>query len=183
MARSLLEGAGFGADNPPSVHFWYPSDVSRPYMPDPPGLHQAITQMWEDIGFQVQADTATWGDDYLGNGASAGEFEAHFLGWTGDWDDPADWYGYHFGLIDGEANPQFAFNPEGFGDLLANATGALDPAERGAAWHEAAKLVHNQLAFIPVVHADTAVAVTSAVQGYEPQPVGTESMAGIWLSQ
>lgn len=183
-ARALLAEAGFGPDNPPSVHFWYPSDVTRPYMPDPQGLNTAITQMWEDIGFVVTPDTAIWGADYLDNGASAGNHEAHFLGWTGDWDDPADWYGFHFGL-DNEGQPpaQFDFNPPGFGDLLTAAEQALDPAERLEAWRLVAEVVQNEVAFITVVHGDTAVAVTNAVHGYLPEPVGTESMAGVWLSQ
>ena len=185
-ARRLLSDAGFGEDNRPSVHFWYPSDVTRPYMPDPAGLNAAITQMWEDVGFEVTPDTAIWGADYLDNGATAGNFEAHFLGWTGDWDDPADWYGYHFdqGLsTGGEPVAQFDFNPPGFVDLLATANQALEPDARREAWRQVAEVVHNEVGFITVVHGDTAVAVTSAVNGYQPEPVGTESMAGVWLSQ
>ena len=183
-ARRLLGEAGFGPDNQPSVHFWFPTEVTRPYMPDPAGLHQAITQMWEDVGFEVVPDSALWGADYLDNGATAGNYEAHLLGWTGDWDDPADWYGYHFGIDNaGEPAAQFGFNPPGFADLLQTAQQALDLTERGEAWRLVAQVVHEQVGFITVVHGDTAVALTSAVQGYQPEPVGTESMAGVWLNQ
>jgi len=54
-ARQLLEDAGFGADNPATIHFWYPTEVTRPYMPDPRGLHEAVTQMLEDVGVHRRA--------------------------------------------------------------------------------------------------------------------------------
>ncbi|MEO6577286.1 MAG: ABC transporter substrate-binding protein, partial [Candidatus Limnocylindria bacterium] len=52
-ARQLLEDAGFTAENPATINFWYPTEVTRPYMPDPRGLHEAVSQMLEDAGFVV----------------------------------------------------------------------------------------------------------------------------------
>ena len=62
-ARPLCSsGAGFTADNPATIHFWYPTEVTRPYMPDPAGLHEAVTQMLEDAGFVVEPHSDIWDD-------------------------------------------------------------------------------------------------------------------------
>jgi peptide/nickel transport system substrate-binding protein len=183
-AKALLAGAGYSDTNKPTVHLWYPSGVTRPYMPDPKGISEAVTQMWENAGFDVVVDTAEWGSPYLGDGARASKFETFFLGWTGDWDDPANWWDQHFFVnSDGTPNPQFSFNPPGYVDLLRAAEQELDPTARKEAWAKVGAMVINQVGFITVVHGDTAVAVANNVHGYEPQATGTEPMAGVWLSQ
>lgn len=180
-ATALLEGAGFGPDNPPTVNFWYPTEVTRPYMPDPQGLHQAVTTMLEDAGFVVEPGSAIWGTEYI-PAAQNGEYDLHFLGWTGDYDDPSNWYGVHFGYSQGEPAAQFACDPEGLEAAIDDASATLDEAERGAAWSEVAQLVHNEVCFVTLVHGDTAIALTDQVQGYVANPTGSESFLDIWLS-
>ena len=181
-ARRLLEEAGFGEDNPPVVNFWYPTEVTRPYMPDPRGLHQAITQMLEDVGFTVVAQSDIWDDPgYLGD-AQNGLYDLHFLGWTGDYDDPSNWYGVHFGYSQGEPAPQFGCDVEGLDEAIQAADAELDQEARGEAWAEVARLIHENVCFITLVHGDTALAFTEDVQGYEPNPTGSESFASVWLS-
>jgi peptide/nickel transport system substrate-binding protein len=180
-AQDLLEGAGFGPDNPPTVNFWYPTEVTRPYMPDPQGLHQAVTTMLEDAGFVVEPGSAIWGTEYI-PAAQNGEYDLHFLGWTGDFDDPSNWYGVHFGYAQGEPAAQFGCDPEGLETAIDEADATLDEAERGTAWSEVAQLVHNEVCFVTLVHGDTAIALTDQVQGYVANPTGSESFLDIWLS-
>jgi peptide/nickel transport system substrate-binding protein len=181
-AAALLEEAGFTADNPATIHFWYPTQVTRPYMPDPAGLHQAITQMLEDAGFVVEPHNDIWDDPGYLFDAQNGFYDLHFLGWTGDWDDPGNWYGIHFGFAQGAPAAQFGCATEGLEDALNTAEAEVDPTARGEAWAEVAGLIHGDVCFVTLVHGDTALAFTSDVQGYEPNPTGSESFAGVWLS-
>ena len=182
-AQALLEDAGFGADNPPVVHFWYPTEVTRPYMPDPRGLHEAVTTMLEDAGFTVEAGSDIWDSPGYLEDAQTGLYDLHFLGWTGDYDDPSNWYGVHFGYsAEGEPASQFGCDPEGLSDAIQAAEAELDETARGEAWAEVAGIIHGEVCFHTLVHGDTALAFTEDVQGYVPNPTGSESFAGVWLA-
>ena len=181
-ARDLLEQAGFTADDPATVNFWFPTEVTRPYMPDARGLHEAITTMLEDVGFVVEPGSAVWGTEYI-PAAQGGEYDLHFLGWTGDYDDPSNWYGVHFGY-DADGNPaaQFGCDVDGLEDAINEAEGTLEEEARAAAWGEVAQIVHNEVCFITLVHGDTGVALTDAVRDFVANPTGSESFVDIWLS-
>ena len=180
-ARALLEEAGFGADNPPTVHLWAPTGVTRPFMPDPEGIQQQIAAMLEAVGFVVEPATSDWTSEYTG-AVHNGDYEAHVLGWGADYDDPSNWYGLHFGYGQGEPPAQFACDAEGLEDAINAADQALEGADRAAAWGEAANIIHGQVCFVTLAHADTALAFADAVHGYEPSPTGAETFASVWLS-
>jgi len=182
-AAQLLADAGFTADNPATIHFWYPTEVTRPYMPDPAGLHQAITQMLEDAGFVVESHSDIWDDPGYLFDAQNGYYDLHFLGWTGDWDDPGNFYGIHFGYAGDDPAAQFGCAVDGLNDAINEATGIAETEARGAAWAEVAGLIHDNVCFITLVHGDTAVALADNVQGYEVNPTGSESMATVSLSE
>jgi peptide/nickel transport system substrate-binding protein len=181
-ARQLLADAGFTADNPATIHFWFPTGVTRPYMPDPAGLHEAVTQMLTDVGFVVESHSDIWDDPGYLFDAQNGYYDLHFLGWTGDYDDPANWYGVHFGYQQGEPAAQFGCDVDGLEDALATANAELDETARGEAWAEVAGLIQDNVCFVTLVHGDTALAFTPEVQGYEPNPTGSESFDTVWLS-
>ena len=180
-ARALLEEAGFGEDDPPTIHLWAPTGVTRPFMPDPEAIQQRIATMLEDVGFVVEPATSDWTSEYT-SAVHNGDYEAHLLGWAGDYDDPVDWYGVHFGYSQGEPAAQFACDAEGLGEAINAADQALDVADRAAAWGRAADIIHGQVCFVTLAHADTALAFADAVHGYEPNPVGAETFASVWLS-
>lgn len=181
-ARQLLEDAGYGPDSPPSVEFWYPTEVTRPYMPDPRGLHEAVTQMLEDVGFEVVPNSDIWDIPGYLEDAQGGLYDLSFLGWTGDYDDPSNWYGVHFGYSQGEPNPQFNCDVEGLEEAIDAANAELDETARGEAWGEVARLIHENVCFVTLVHGDTALAFTDEVQGYLANPTGSESFQTVWLS-
>jgi peptide/nickel transport system substrate-binding protein len=181
-ARALLEEAGFTAENPAVVHFWYPTEVTRPYMPDPAGLHSAVTTMLEDAGFVVEPHSDIWDSPGYLFDAQNGYYDLHFLGWTGDYDDPGNWYGVHFGFQQGEPAAQFGCDVEGLDEAIQAADAELDETARGEAWATVAQLIHENVCFVTLVHGDTALAFTDAVQGYEPNPTGSESFKTVWLS-
>lgn len=181
-AKDLLAEAGFTADNPAVVHFWYPTEVTRPYMPDPKGLAQAVTGMLEAAGFVVESHSDIWDSPGYLFDAQNGYYDLHFLGWTGDYDDPSNWYGVHFGYSQGEPAAQFGCDVPGLEDAINTADATLDREARGDAWGEAAALIHDNVCFVTLVHGDTALAFTSEVQDYQPNPTGSESFKSVWLS-
>jgi peptide/nickel transport system substrate-binding protein len=181
-ARELLAEAGYGPDNPPQVEFWYPTEVTRPYMPDPAGLAEATITMLEEVGFVVTPNSSIWGTEYI-PAATAGQYDLHWLGWTGDYDDPWNWYGYHFDYRAGEPNPQFNCDPAGLREAFAEANASFDEESRGQAFNEVVRLVHEDVCFVTMVHGDTALAFQPEVQGYVAAPTGSESFKGVWLSQ
>jgi len=181
-AAALLEEAGFTADSPATIHFWFPTEVTRPYMPDPAGLHEAVTQMLENAGFVVESHSDIWDDPGYLFDAQNGFYDLHFLGWTGDYDDPGNWYGVHFGFQQGEPAAQFGCDVEGLDDAIQGASAELDETARGEAWAEVARLIHSDVCFVTLVHGDTALAFDATVQGYEPNPTGSESFDTVWLS-
>lgn len=181
-AADLLADAGFTADNPATVHFWYPTEVTRPYMPDPAGLHQAITGMLEAAGFVVVPHSDIWDSPGYLFDAQNGYYDLHFLGWTGDYDDPSNWYGVHFGYSQGEPAAQFGCDVDGLEEAINTADAELDETARGEAWATVAGLIHDNVCFVTLVHGDTALAFTTDVQGYEPNPTGSESFKSVWLS-
>src|SRR4029079_491155 len=85
-AKALLAESGIPADKL-VIDFWYPSDVTRPYLPDPKGIFEAISTNLDAVGFKVNAHTATWSPDYL-DAEYAGRYEMWEIGWTCDWARP-----------------------------------------------------------------------------------------------
>jgi peptide/nickel transport system substrate-binding protein len=152
-------------------------------MPDPAGLHQAIKQMLEDAGFVVNSQSDIWDSPGYLFDAQNGFYDMHFLGWTGDYDDPANWYGVHFGYQQGAPAAQFDCDVDGLDDAISTADAELDETARGAAWAEVAGLIHENVCFVTLVHGDTALAFTDTVQGYQPNPTGSESFLTVWLSE
>ena len=90
-AKALLQSAGLTLPVP--VEFWYPTDVSRPYMPDPARNFQAFAASLEKSGFKVTAKSAPWRPDYLGAVLGGTGGALNLLGQTGDYADPESFLG------------------------------------------------------------------------------------------
>jgi hypothetical protein len=94
-----------------TIDFWYPSDVARPYMPDPKGLAESIASDLEAVGFTINFWTAGWRTGYLRDEAT-GKFPMWLLGWTCDWPGPDNFLVTAFFHCDaGLPNAEFAWGP------------------------------------------------------------------------
>jgi peptide/nickel transport system substrate-binding protein len=167
-AKSLLQKAG--VQMPLKVDFWYPTDVSRPYMPDPKRNFEAFAASLNKSGFKVVPHSAPWSPDFLGrvNDGNAGAL--NLIGWTGDYGDPDNFIGTFFQA----PSSQWGFqNPEIF-NTLNKAEVETDAAKRTELYQEANREIMKFLPGVPYVHTEPALAFNSNVKGYVPSPVSLE---------
>ena len=169
---ALLKQAGLTP--PVKVDFWYPTSVSRPYMPDPQRNFEAFAASLNKSGFQVVAHSAPWRPDYRA-GVQAGKAQLFLFGWNPDFIDPANYLNVHFG----GKTAQFGFDNAGLFSLLAKADAEPDAEARAALYQQASVQVMKLLPVIPYVWAAGAIAMDSKIKGFVPSPVGSvnESMA------
>jgi peptide/nickel transport system substrate-binding protein len=158
-----------------TLPFWYPTDVSRPYMPNPQANWELITADLEAVGFTVEPMTAPWNPDYL-DATSTGGTPMFLLGWTGDFGDPDNFIGTFFQTV----NPQFGSfeNPEIFAKL-DEAEAETDPDRRTELYQEANRLIADFVPGVPYVHNQPAVAFAEGISGYVPGPLNNESFAAV----
>jgi len=173
-AKELLTEAG--VEMPFNVTFCYPTDVSRPYMPDPARNFEAFAASMNESGFKVTPKAAPWSPDYLGM-VDEGNCPIYLLGWTGDYADPDNFVGTFFQI------PQKAWgfeNQELF-DKLDEAEVETDQDARIALYQEANQLIADFVPGVPYVHTEPALAFAACVEGYEPSPVSLEPFALVSL--
>jgi peptide/nickel transport system substrate-binding protein len=173
-AKSLLRSAGLTL--PVKIDFWYPTSVSRPYMPDPKRNFEAFAASLEKSGFKVEAHSAPWRPDYLGN-VQNGKAQVFLLGWTGDFGDPANFLNVHFG----SETKQFGFTNASLFSLLAKADAETDLAKRTALYQQASIQVMKFLPVVPYVHSRPALGFEKNVLGYVPSPVSLEPFSTVYF--
>ena len=171
-AKSLLAEAGAEGM---TLTFAYPTEVSRPYMPDPQKIYEALRTDLEAIGVKVNVKTASWNGGYLDN-VTAGKYDAYILGWTGDYDSPFNFIGTFFGNL---KENDFGTEAYPWGKQLADdlkaADAIVDDAERGAAFEEINQQIMDEyLPGFPISHSPPALVVGPGVDGVIPSPLTAE---------
>ena len=169
-AKQLLQEAG--VSTPVTVDFWYPTDVSRPYMPDPKKNYEAFAASLNKSGFKVVPHSAPWSPDYLGK-VDEGKACVYLLGWTGDYGDADNFVGTFF------QSPQKAWGTvdhpnQQVMDILNKAEIETDAAKREDLYKQANQLISDWVPGAPYVHTKPALAFAANVSGYQPSPVGLE---------
>jgi peptide/nickel transport system substrate-binding protein len=174
-SKSLLQSAGLTLPVP--IDFWYPTSVSRPYMPDPQRNAEAFAASLEQSGFKVTFHSAPWRPDYLAQ-VQSGKAQVYLLGWTGDFGDPANFDNVHFGAF----NPQFGFHNSKLFTMLQTADSETNIAKRTKDYQQAEIYIMKFLPMVPYVHSKPALAFQKNVKGYIPSPVSLESFATVFYS-
>lgn len=172
-AKALLQQAGLTL--PVAVDFWYPTDVSRPYMPDPKRNFEAFAASLNKSGFKVTAHSAPWRPDYVGRVQSGTAGALNLIGWTGDYGDPDNFLGSFFRT----EQTQWGFNNPTLFKLLDAAVAEPDQAKRAAMYATANKLIMSLVLGVPYVHTKPAVAFRANVTGYIPSPVSLEPFSTV----
>ena len=171
-AKKLLAEAGAEGM---TLNFAYPTEVSRPYMPDPEKIYEALRTDLEAVGIKVKVSTASWNGGYLDN-VTAGKYDAYILGWTGDYDSPYNFIGTFFGnLKENDFGTEVMPWGKQLADDLKAADAIVDDGERGAAFEKInAQIMEDYLPGLPISHSPPALVVGPGVDGVIPSPLTAE---------
>lgn len=178
-ARQLLEEAGALGT---TLRFYYPTDVSRPYLPDPAAMFQVISEDLQEAGFTIEPTALQWNPDYL-QAVQSGQADVHLLGWTGDYNDAYNFIGTFFAEDqNNQASAEFgAFSAPEIFEALAQADAEPDPEARTELYQEANRLIKEYLPAVPISHSPPALVVSEDVQGLEPSPLTAEDFSTVSL--
>jgi peptide/nickel transport system substrate-binding protein len=158
------------------LEFWYPTDVSRPYLPDPKRVFQAFTSDLNKAGFQIVPKSAPWTPDYLDT-VLTGKAALYLLGQTGDFGDPDTFLGTFFRT----ERPGFGFNNPEIFKLLTDALAETNEAARIALYQEANRKIMEFLPGLPFAHSTPALGFSKKVQGFVPSPTSLEAFAPVTI--
>jgi peptide/nickel transport system substrate-binding protein len=182
QAEALIAEAQAEGVTDLTIDFWYPSDVARPYMPDPKGLFEAIQSDLEEVGFTINPNTATWNPDYL-DAEEVGEYEAWLIGWTCDWASADNFLQTaFFGYRSGEPNPEYAYENDELIDVMNRALASTDEQEAADLWSQAQDMVAEDLPTIPLVHSTPPAAAGANVRGIVGSGALNEYFNTAWLA-
>ena len=162
-AKALLVAAGLTLPVP--VEFWYPTNVARPYMPDPARNFQAFAASLEQSGFKVIPKSAPWRPDYLGQVLAGTGGALNFLGQTGDYADAESF----LGIL--RSNVQFGLKPDD--PLYKKLDVALSEPnldKRNALYKAINEYIATTLPGVPYVNTLPALAFKKTVAGFFPSP-------------
>jgi peptide/nickel transport system substrate-binding protein len=168
-----------------SFDFWYPSDVTRAYMPDPKGEFEAILRDLEAVGFKPNPKTAPWRPDYLA-AESTGTYPMWLIGWNCDYAGidnylNAAWFGYRGDPV-GPA-PEFSYKNDAMWQAIQDGLKAPDETTAAAAWAKAQDLIRADMPALPLASSKTPAGAQTYVKGLVPSPIMLETLTNTWLDK
>ncbi len=168
-AKSLLAAAG--ATNL-TLKFYYPTEVTRPYMPNPKDIFEIVKSDLEAAGIKVTPVPAKWSRDYL-DAVDRGDPDLYLLGWTGDYPE-----GYNFiGTFFGRYTKKWGFkNPKLFADLNA-VDNEPDVNKRVDMYKALNQEIMDYLPGLPLSSSPPSLAFAKNVTGVKPSPLTAERFA------
>jgi peptide/nickel transport system substrate-binding protein len=167
MAKQLLSEAG---QTGLTIPFNYPTGVSRPYMPNPETIYNAINQQLTAAGITTTPVAEQWNPNYLDTVQGTTNHGIHLLGWTGDYNDPDNFIGVFFGA----ATNEWGFTDQGLFDALANARTVTTEAEQESAYQDINEQIMTLLPGVPIASPVPSLAFAPGVDGYTASPVQDE---------
>ncbi|SDE65428.1 ABC transporter substrate-binding protein [Auraticoccus monumenti] len=178
-AKDLLAEAG---QEDLTIRLAYPTGVSRPYMPTPEDTFVAVQSQLEAAGITVEPVAAKWSPDYLdmvqGDGG-VDKRDMHFLGWTGDYNDPDNFVGTFFG----KKGNEFGFEEEELFSALKDARELPTLEEQTGAYQEINNQIAELVPGVPLAHPAPSLAFRPQVQGYTASPVQDEVWNTVSLTE
>jgi peptide/nickel transport system substrate-binding protein len=180
-SKQILQDAGYTL--PVKLDGWFPTDVSRPYMPDPKRNFEAFAASLEKSGFKVVPHSAPWSPDYLGRSDEGKLGNLYLLGWTGDFGDPDDFIGVFFQTPQKQWGTTDNNEMKPVQEILDQAETETDQAKRIELYQEANRQIMQILPGVPYAHNKPALAFIKGVEGYVPSPVDLQSFATVSLSK
>jgi peptide/nickel transport system substrate-binding protein len=178
-ARSMQLLRQAGLTLPVKIDFYWPTNVSRPYMPSPNLNFAAFKASLERSGFEVRAVSEPWRPDYVKHVNEGTGGHLNLIGWTGDYADADNFVGTFFQ----SNNPQFGLTGRGghaqIKRLLNQAEATVNTPKRIKLYKQINRLLAEYVPAVPYAHSRPGVGVQRQVTGYKASPVGTESFYGV----
>jgi peptide/nickel transport system substrate-binding protein len=167
-AKELLAQAG--ATNL-SLKFYYPTEVSRPYMPAPADIASAFADNLKQVGINVDLVPRPWNGGYKDDVQKAGKQDLHLLGWTGDYNDAGNFVQTFFG----REKAEFGFADKALFDAITAADATPDQAAHAKAYQQVNRdIMATYLPAVPISHSPPAIVVSSKVKGLIASPLTDE---------
>ncbi|MBJ3777014.1 ABC transporter substrate-binding protein [Acuticoccus mangrovi] len=181
-AKEILAKSGLTPEQL-TVDFWYPSDVVRPYMPDPSGIFQSLAADLEAVGFTINPKSDIWAPSYL-DSYVRGTYPMYLMGTICQWASADNFLLTNFfGYVDGEPRKQWNYRNDDLQTTMEAALGAPNADEAAKLWGEAQDMLGEDLPIIPLVNAKPPAAARSVVHGFVSSGNLREQMNTVWLSQ
>ncbi len=171
-AKSLLKEAGAEGM---TLEFAFPTEVSRPYMPDPQKIHAAFVKDLEAVGIKVKSVSKPWNGGYLDD-VNNGNYDAWLLGWTGDYNAADNFLGTFFGNLQ-QNDFHTSVMPWGktLSEDLKKADAIVDEGERDTAYQDINKRIAEEyLPGLPISHSPPALVTSGKVEGLVASPLTAE---------
>ncbi|MBK6886802.1 MAG: ABC transporter substrate-binding protein [Tetrasphaera sp.] len=166
-----------------TLQFAYPSEVSRPYMPDPQKIFDALRTDLEAVGIKVDVVTKPWNGGYL-DGVDNGEFDAFLLGWTGDYNSANNFIGTFFSSPTNDFHTYATDFGETLTKELREADGVVEEAARTTAYEALnKKIMEEYLPGLPISHSPPALVVGKGVDGVVASPLTAELFDTVTVSK
>ncbi|GGQ85073.1 ABC transporter substrate-binding protein [Couchioplanes azureus] len=177
-AKQLLAEAGATGL---TLDFYYPTEVSRPYMPNPQEIFTVLANDLQAAGIKVNGVPRPWNGGFKDDVQQFGKQDLHILGWTGDYNDPGNFVGTFFGRAKTEFGDQSM--TEMF-TAIGKADATVEPAAKKAAFEQVNRdLAAKWLPAVPIWHAPPALVTTKNVEGLVPSPLTAEKFDTVSLTK
>jgi len=180
-AKELLKEAGY--PNGFETNLWA-MPVARPYMFDPQKIAEAIQSDLAKVGIKAKIVTYDWGT-YLDK-TEGGEHAMCLLGWTMDYPDPDN---ILYVLLDpdaatvGSAGNVAFYRNDKVHELNMLARKTYDIEEREKYYKEIQRIVHEDIPWVPLAHAQQMVVFRSNVKGFVLYPTGDYHFDTVYIEK
>lgn len=175
-AKQLLSDAGY--PNGFTTTFYYPTDVSRPYMPTPADTFTNISQQLAKVGIKVTPKPMKW-TEYTSYVQGSTKHGLHLLGWTGDYNDPDNFVGVFFN----GKKPEFGFDDSQLFKDLDAARQMSDEDAQTKKYESIMNEISEKVPAVPLAHPVPTLAFNPRVESYPASPVQDEVYNEIKLSK
>ena len=173
-AKELLAEAGYKGK---PLKFYYPMNVTRPYLPTPEKVYAEISRQLTAVGFNIRPVPVDWSDGYLQKVQSPGDHAFHLLGWNGSYSDADNFLAPLFG----EKNGEFGYQDAQVFSKIDRARGLPDGKERTEQYQTINAQIAATVPAVPIAFPISALALSDRVISYPASPVLNEVFTKVQL--
>lgn len=173
-AKALLQEAGYKGEE---LKFYYPLNVTRPYLPTPEKVYAEISKELTAVGLNIKPVPVEWSDGYLQKVQSPGDHALHLLGWNGSYSDPDNFVGPLFG----EKNGEFGYQDAQVFSKIDRARGLPEGKERTEQYQTINAQIAASVPAVPIAFPISALALSDRVLKYPASPVLNEVFTKVEL--